>query len=251
MNIRRRRHLAACITSLLLPLGCNDADSSSPTPGSPLATANRVAEANAASAAVSHRLDEIFQAIGAGHVERAYEELTTSEFREVASLDQFRALCDRVTTRLGRLQTKELSRFDVAPLGEALVSSATYQATFEHGPGVVVVVLQRIDDKWLLRRLNVNAPQLLDDPSAFRQPTEVHVEDSQLVMPGATVDLLDASDDPPQVLVENVPVLHVRWKVDDPSTPPTAPASGFITVGLKSEEVDTIQQAGTLSVRGH
>jgi hypothetical protein len=205
----------------------------------------------AASAVISGRVDEVFRAISNGHVQRVYEKFTSPKFREVATLEQFTSICDRVNTRLGSLRRKESSRFDIDPIDDTFVASATYKAKFDLGSGTLFVVFQKIDDDWLLLRLNVNAPELLDDPNTFQQPTEVYVENSEPIVPGTMVDLLDTAEVPPKVVLENVRVLNVRWKVDGPFTPPKAPAKGFVTIGLKPDQTKTVESSKTLAVRPH
>src|SRR5690606_15884708 len=100
-------------------------------------------------------------------------------------------------------------------------------------------------------RFTVNAPELLDDPTTFERPTQVYVEEAEPVLPGTMVDLLDISEEPPKVVLQNVRVLHVRWKVDSPLTPVKAPAKGFVTLGLKAGQADVVKAAETLSIRPH
>ena len=255
MSDSRCMCLIACIAGLTLTLGCGDSDSSKQQQtkfpnGSPDFT-NRMPEVEATLTAVSSRVDELFRAISDGQVQRVYEEFTSPKFREAATFEKFKSICDRVTTRLGRLQKKESSRFDMDPVENTFIASATYEATFDLGSGTLFVVFQKQDDKWLLLRLNVNAPELLDDPKTFQQPTEIYVENSEPVMPGTMVDLLDTAVNPPKVVVQNVRVLYVRWKLDDPSKPPHAPATGFVTIGLKLDQTDAVKQSKTLSVRSH
>ena len=40
---------------------------------------------------------------------------------------------------------------------------------FEHRAGTIFVDFERIDDDWFLLRLNINAPELPDDPTEYRE----------------------------------------------------------------------------------
>lgn len=210
-----------------------------------------MAEMDSAAVAVSQRVEKIFQSINAGEGLLVYESFASPKFREVVTLEQFTAICDRIKTRLGSLRSKEDARFDLNPLKGALVANATYNAKFEHGAGDILVIFEKREDAWMLLRLTVNAPELLDDPTTFEQPTVVYVEDAEPVLPGSMVDLLDISEDPPKVILQNVRVLHVRWKVDNPLTPVKAPAKGFVTIGLKADQTDAVKAIGKVSIRPH
>lgn len=246
----------SCVVSVAVTLGCGDTDSSSkPQAETPTFTqsdsANLVAEMEGASSAISGRVDELFRAISNGEVQHVYDTFTSPKFRGVATVEQFASICSRVNTRLGSLRSKESSRFDLNPVDGTFVASATYKATFELDSGILFVVFQKVDDEWLLLRLNVNAPKLLDDPNTFQQPTEIYVENSEPVLPGTMVDLLGTVEDPPNVIIENVRVLNVRWKVDDPSTPLKAPAKGFVTIDLKPDQMKAVESSGSVTVRIH
>jgi len=256
MSFSPNKCFISCIACLAVTLGCGDPDSSNKPQAEtfkkmPPESANLVAETEAASATISGRVDELFRAISNGQVHQVYEKFTSPKFREVATVEQFTSICDRVNTRLGSLRSKESSIFDINPVNGTFIASATYKATFDHGSGTLFVVLQKVDDEWLLLRLNVNAPELLDDPSTFQQPTEVYVENSEPVQPGSMVDLLGTDEEPPKVIIENVRVLNVRWKIDGPFATPKAPAHGFVTIGLKPDQTKAVESFKTLAVRPH
>lgn len=245
---------AILLPVLLIVLGCDEKKKQdAPSYGNmrPSRLDPAVAEMEAVSAAISARVDEIFKAIHEGQVQRVYESFTHPRFREVASLQQFAPLCDRVKTRLGPLRSKQASQFEINPIDGSLVASGSYHAVFEHGSGTVFVVFQKTDNNWLLLRLNVNAPELLDDPATFQQPTELYVENSEPVLPGTMVDLLDVSVEPAKVVLSNVRVESVRWKISDPGTPLKAPAKGFVTIVLKADQVTAMKSAKSPAVRSH
>ena len=65
------------------------------------------------------------------------------------------------------------------------------------------------------------------------------------------VDLFNIYNDESKVIVENVPVMNVRWKVDGPSTLPQAPTSGHITVGLSPSQRDAVKSVSAIAVKKH
>ena len=230
--------------AVLVVVGCNDPNSSANLSTSngncPLPVASQYAEIVAATDAVSDRVDEMFADIDNAEVQNVYDNLAAPDFREAAPFEEFDSLCERLRTRLGKLQSKSTSRTEVNPVDGKLIASATYEAEFENGYGLLFVIFQKNDDQWQLLRLNVNSPVLLDDPSSYQQPTELYVENSKPVAPGTVVDLWDNAADPPHLLLEHLRVVSVRWKVPDPSSPPPDPASGFVTLALKPEQVKAI-----------
>ncbi len=194
---------------------------------------------------VSVFVNQLFEQIAAGNIADAYGTQTTVAFRETATREDFQNICDRVNTRLGALVEKQLQLMEVNPVGGSLVASATYSATFAQGAGTLLIVVENVNGAWLLNRLNVNAPELIDDPADFRQPTEILVVESDLVLPGSAVDVLDVDHTPPIVLIENTTVLHARWRIS------AAPAEGFVTLAVTIEQAEQLQHAGSLSIRRH
>ncbi|QDU54570.1 hypothetical protein [Aeoliella mucimassa] len=255
MSHPTRIYLFSSLVVAIVSAGCNDPNSSlQQSTGAnnlPPGVAQQLANIEKANAAVSDEVDQLFRDIQAEKIKQIYEQTLSPKFREVATLEEFETITERLRTRLGALQSKTISTSEVNPYEGTLVASANYEATFEKGAGSLLVSFEQQGDEWQLLRLRVNAPQLLDDPSTFRQPTELFVDNSEPVMPGAMVDLVDKTVDPPKVVLENVQVLNVRWKVSGPSSKPTAPASGFVTVGLKPEEASTIKSIDSLSVAPH
>jgi hypothetical protein len=112
-------------------------------------------------------------------------------------------------------------------------------------------MFKKVDNDWLLQGLNVNAPELLDDPSQFRERLEVYVENSEPVLLGTQVDVVDGSTVPPRVVASKVQVMNVRWKVLNPTAKPEFPARGFVTLGLNSSEAAAVKTSKTLTIRRH
>lgn len=241
---------------LLGVVGCSDSESpkqTHPSTSSEHSPTSREAagELLASSEDVSSVVDAIFRSIDDREYKTLYETATAPRFREAASLDTFESLCERLRSRLGPLRSKQPSTFDLSPRADSVIASASFQAQFEQGGGTIFVVFEKISDQWLLLRLNVNAPELLDDPTQFREAVELFVEASDPVRPGTSVDLFDSASTPPKLIAENVSVVKVRWKVADPSSPPRFPASGFLTVTLTKDQTLAVQDAQTTSVRPH
>jgi hypothetical protein len=241
---------------LLGVLGCIESDSPKDSRNGagldhPQSSDQVIGDLEASSDEISSVVDAIFRSINEGKAETLYETATAPKFREVASLVAFESICERVQSRLGTLLSKQSSRLDLNPMADSVVASASFQAQFEHGAGTIFVVLERQGDEWLLLRLNVNAPELLDDPTQFREMVEVFVVDSDPVLPGSSVDILDTAFKPPKAIAESVSVVNVRWKVTDPSSKPRFPARGFVTIGLTKDQANAVKGVQTLSVRRH
>ncbi len=131
------------------------------------------------------------------------------------------------------------------------MASAGYQAEFEKGAGTIFAVFEKTQDDWLLLRLRIESPQLMDDPSQFREGVELFVENSEPVLPGAMIDILNQDTEPPTVAVGNVEVLNVRWKVVDPSSKPTYPAAGFVTIRVTNDQASKLKSVKAISIKAH
>jgi hypothetical protein len=248
---------AAVIAMVLLGAsGCSDSESpkqTHPSTGSGHSPTPREAagELLATSEDISSAVDAIFRSINDGKFETLYQTATAPRFREAASLVAFESLCERLRSRLGPLRSKQSSTFDLSPRADSVIASASFQAKFDQGDGTIFVVFEKSSDQWLLLRLNVNAPALLDDPTQFRETVELFAEASDPVQPGTSVDLFDSGATPPKPIAQNVSVLKVRWKVADPSSRPQFPARGFVTVSLTKDQALAVEGIETVSVRRH
>jgi len=138
---------------------------------------------------------------------------------------------------------------DIDSAAGTVAASASYRATFERGAGTIFVVFEQAGGDWLLLRLKVDAPELLDDPAQYREVIEILVENSDPVVPGTIVDLYNTSQEPPKLLIEGLRVLNVRWKMVGPGSAPAFPASGFVGLSLTKEQVDAVEEARRVSVR--
>jgi hypothetical protein len=65
---------------------------------------------------------------------------------------------------------------------------------------------------------------------------EFYVENSEPVLPGTKVCLIDGKSSPLQVIVSDATVQNVRWKIKGPFTIPKYPASGFVTITLSENQ---------------
>ena len=180
-----------------------------------------------------------------------YDSFTSPEFRQAVTLAKFQGWCDRINSGLGPLKSKELSRLDTNTLQGTVVCAAVYQGHFARGTGTIAAIFQHVDDQWLLLRMNVNSPQVLDNPADYRERLEVLVDESDAVMPGESVDVVDVSTQPPQVIVENVPVAYVRWRLAGPDAQLGPAASGFVTLVLTTSQDQAVLAANKLAVRRH
>jgi len=239
-----------CMTTAVVLMSCGSSDSIENTRSPRASTETSFPDSSHADPeAISLRIDEVCRRINLGESDSVYESATAPRFRQVASRVAFRSHCERLQSRLGALKSKQLSRLDVDPAAGMLVASASYRATFEHGAGAIFVVFEQVGGDWLLLRLKVDAPELLDDPTQYREELEIFAESSDPVLPGTMVDVFDSSEDPPKLLIGSVRVLNVRWKIPGPSSVPAFPASGFVTLSLTREQAGAIENAKNVSVR--
>jgi hypothetical protein len=71
---------------------------------------------------------------------------------------------------------------------------------------------------------------------------EFWVENSEPLLPGTSVDIIDNTSPPPQrVIVSGAIVKSVRWKVSKPFTKPKYPASGFVAMTLAENQWKIIE----------
>lgn len=198
---------------------------------------------------IAGKVDQLFADIASGKSDEVYDR-ATSDLRKQVSREDFQSFCDKLNERLGSLSDHEVKQMNIADQTGQPTVNATFIGQFERGDGVIAVLYYQKDDSvWRLQHLNVNAPELYDDPSQFRETMELRVENSDPVKPGDTVTVWDVSARPPRKVLERIPVANIRWRVSSPLEPPKFPASGFVTLLVSREQKETLANTKLVSVR--
>lgn len=113
---------------------------------------------------ISPRVDALFSAIANGRTAETYETETTKELREVQTKENYVALGEKITEKLGALKTKSLIGFKVGTHNTDSYAEATYQATFEKGQATISVTMKQQDGQWKFVRFNVSSPNFKEEP---------------------------------------------------------------------------------------
>ncbi|MBD3676211.1 MAG: hypothetical protein HUJ26_22095 [Planctomycetaceae bacterium] len=125
---------------------------------------------------ITEQVNRLFDDIAAEQVAGPYR-AATSAFREEVSLEEFQSFCDNIATRLGALQEHEIEEMMINEKDGQPIVTAAYRGEFEQGDGLISVIYHQEENSvWRLQHLNVNAPQLNDDPGQFQEPVERPVE---------------------------------------------------------------------------
>lgn len=251
--------LGFAVTALALLGACGDGAKSIPvtvepaTPESPPNEPNLssvVQEVEKAEPELALRIDALFERIAEGAFAETYAIDTCAELRQTTTLEQYRALGDRIRERLGALKSKRSTGIYLSHYNGAPIATVDYTASFEHDNGSIRAIFKHEAGTWKLMQINVNAPRLFDDPSKFRERVEVYAEVPAYFTPGTKVDLWDS--EPKDTLVaKGLTILHIRIKIDGPFKPPTFPAQAFVTLALSKAEQELIRSAKNLSIRQH
>ncbi len=108
-------------------------------------------------------IDRVTEDIAAGRAERLYEE-AAQEWRDTVSLEENRAILDKIRTRLGAIQDRSFHSGREQQNASGKLSGHTlevvYQTTFERGVAVERFTLLERDGRWLLAGYNVSSEAL-------------------------------------------------------------------------------------------
>lgn len=108
---------------------------------------------------VSAQVDQLFAALEEGRFADTYRERTSIQFRESVRQNDYLELGDMISSRYGALKEKTVQSFDSRPRpGGGMDATATYDARFEKGPGVIAVEFRKVDKRWLLMNFAVQPP---------------------------------------------------------------------------------------------
>jgi rubrerythrin len=143
---------------------------------------------------VSPHVDALFAAIENGTFADTYETHTTSELQAVVTREQYAAIGDAISTRLGRLQSKSLQSFKMNQTNARSMIVVTYNAEFEKGSGTIMARLRKVGDEWKFVEFRVNSPELLENLVMIACPScgEIHPE-SDRFCPSCGTELRHAS----------------------------------------------------------
>lgn len=111
-----------------------------------------------ADAAVSPRIDLIFEAIDQGRFAETYDTETTQEFRDLTTKEQYAALGDSIAARLGALKSKTMLSFNMQQFNSSSFIDVTYNAVFENGTGTIFAKLKKENGVWKFVGFRVNSP---------------------------------------------------------------------------------------------
>lgn len=124
----------------------------------------------AATDSAGPEIDWLFAAIEAGKFGETYETDTTPELRAVASKQQWEAIGNVVSARLGRLKSKSLQTFNMQQHNAASLIDVQYNAEFENGKGTIKAKLKRDGEKWKVVSLHVDSPVFQQDLATAKCP---------------------------------------------------------------------------------
>jgi hypothetical protein len=131
--------------------------------------------------AISPMVDELFVAIENDKFAETYDTHTTPEFQAATTREQYLQIGRLIKTRLGKLQSKKLSRFNVQQMNANRTADIAYSGTFEKGAGTITAKLKKVGDRWLLLGFHVNSQEFAKDLATAKCPHcgEPHKSDAK------------------------------------------------------------------------
>ena len=109
---------------------------------------------------VAREVDRFFEDIDAGRAAEFYRSATSAEFKRATSEKQFLEIATATRERLGKLQSKTATGFNVRSQNLTTTVEAAYDCHFERGRASVNVRFQHEGDRWLLQHFRVDSPRL-------------------------------------------------------------------------------------------
>lgn len=119
---------------------------------------------------ITPTIDELFVAIDSDKFVETYDTHTTPEFQQVASREQYAQIGQTIKTRLGKLKSKSMSRFNVQQRNATQTADVAYSGTFEKGTGTITAKLRKVGDQWQLVAFHVNSPEFTKDMATAKCP---------------------------------------------------------------------------------
>jgi len=116
-----------------------------------------------ANGSVGPEIDRLFAAIDNDTFSETYETDTTPEFRSQSSKQQYADIGKAVKNRLGRLQSKRMSSFNIRQHNADSYVDVAYNASFEKGKGTIAAKMKKQGDQWKIVTLRVNSPAFEKD----------------------------------------------------------------------------------------
>ncbi len=109
---------------------------------------------------MAREVDRFFEDIDAGRAAEFYRSATSAEFKRATSEKQFLEIATATRERLGKLQSKTATGFNVRSQNLTTTVEAAYDCHFERGRASVNVRFQHEGDRWLLQHFRVDSPRL-------------------------------------------------------------------------------------------
>src|SRR3954465_6167807 len=91
---------------------------------------------------ITPKIDDLFVAIENDKFADTYDTYTTAEFQKVATCDQYVQIGQTIKTRLGKLKSKSLVRFNIQQMNATRYADVAYNGTFEKGTGTITAKLK-------------------------------------------------------------------------------------------------------------
>jgi len=114
-------------------------------------------------AAISPKIDGLFQAIENDRFGDTYERDTAPELRQVSNKEQYEQLGRTIKTRLGSLKSKSMKSFNARQSNADSFVDVVYTATFEKGSGTIKARLKKTAGDWQFVQFNIDSPEFLND----------------------------------------------------------------------------------------
>jgi hypothetical protein len=119
---------------------------------------------------ISPVIDELFVAMENDKFAETYDTHTTPELQRVSSREQYAQIGQLIKTRLGKLKSKSMTRFNAQQMNATRTADVVYNGTFEKGTGTITAKLKQVGDKWQLVAFNVNSPEFAKDLATAKCP---------------------------------------------------------------------------------
>jgi hypothetical protein len=112
----------------------------------------------AAAAEVSQAVDSLLANAVQGTWSATYPTMTTPEFRQKVSQEQYDSIGLAIHDRLGKLASKSTKSFFVRSMNGVVSAEAVYDAQFEKAPGTIRTMLVKTAAGWRFHGFWVDSP---------------------------------------------------------------------------------------------
>ncbi len=122
-------------------------------------------------ATISPKIDLIFATIENGTFTETYETETTQALRAATTREQYEAIGNSISFRLGKLRSKSLQSFKVQQHNAQTFLEVSYGAVFEKGPGTILAKFEKLEGSWKVLTFRVKS-KLFDQAPLTRSCPE-------------------------------------------------------------------------------